>query len=130
MSNLSNIEIDTDIVAKITIAAKRLGIDSKSLVNSILSEWLKNNKKLVITADEILYEYEKSLKGYSESTKKTKLKTIKSFLEWCESNRVEPDEESLEKYLNTINSQYSKSYISHAKSALKDFIGWYRAELH
>ncbi|MEM1541033.1 MAG: phage integrase N-terminal SAM-like domain-containing protein [Ignisphaera sp.] len=129
MSSLSSIEIDADIVAKITVAAKRLGVDSKSLVNSILSDWLKNNRKLVITTDEILYEYEKSLKGYSESTKKTKLKTIKSFLEWCETNGVEPDEEPLEKYLCTINSYYSKSYISHAKSALKDFVEWYRAEL-
>lgn len=130
VSNLKSVEIDVRVATKIEVAAKKLGIDMKSLVTSILSEWLKNNRKLVVTADDILYEYEKSLRGYSESTKKTKLKIIKSFLEWCEGSGVEPSEEVLEKYLTSVGVHYSRSYVSHARASLKDFVQWYRIELN
>jgi phage host-nuclease inhibitor protein Gam len=127
MVEASVLNLDPYTVSKITLASKKLGIEPADLINKILKDWIESNKWLTISVDDIINEFEKTLTGYSASTKKTKLKVVKSFLEWCEANKVEPAEEVIGKYLNIITSSYSSSYILHAKATLKDFVTWYKS---
>lgn len=121
------ISIDPYVASKIVVASKKLGLDPNNLVNRILNEWVENNKLLTLSTDDIVSEFEKALSGYSSSTKKTKLKVVKTFLEWCDLNKVEPTEEAVDKYLHILTSAYSQSYVSHAKATLKDFLSWYKS---
>ena len=121
-----NVVLNENLVEKLSIASKRLGIDVDTLVNRVLDEWVKNNKKLVVSFDDVLNEYEASLSGYSDKTKKAKVRVVKGFVEWCDANGFEPSEEVLEKYVSDIASKYSQSYVQHARSAIKDFVNWYK----
>lgn len=121
----TNLGIDPYVASKMIIASKKLGVDPSELVNKILGDWVNQNKWLTLSVDDVLNEYEKVLEGYSKNTKKTKLKVIKSFLEWCETSKVMPNEEAVNKYLEVISPNYSQSYVVHSKSTLKDFVEWF-----
>lgn len=121
-----SIVLSESLAEKLLVASKRLGVDLETLVNRILGDWVRSNKKLVVSFEDILSEYEASLSGYSDKTRKTKIRIVRGFVEWCSANGVEPSDEVLEKYISDVSSRYSQSYIQHARSAIKDFVSWYK----
>jgi len=120
-----NLSIDPYVASKMIIASKKLGVDPSELINKVLGDWVNQNKWLTLSVEDVLNEYEKALEGYSKNTKKTKLKIVKSFLEWCEISKVIPNEDAINKYLEVISLNYSQSYVVHSKSTLKDFVEWF-----
>lgn len=125
MSNYTSHNIDATISSKIVIAAKRLGIEPDTLINQIIKEWIEKHKWISTSTEDILNEYEKALEGYSSSTKKTKIRIIKTFLGWCETNNITPTENVIEKFTSSTLNSYSTSYITHVKTTLKDFVEWF-----
>ena len=122
-----NLNMDPYVVSKVITASKKLGVDPSELVNKILGDWVDQNKWLALSVDEVLNEYEKILEGYSKNTKKNKLKIVRSFLEWCETSKVTPNKDAIDKYLESISPNYSQSYVNHSKSTLKEFVEWFHS---
>jgi len=121
--------IDENIYEKLSIGSKRLGVDVNTLVSNILREWIDKNRMLLLSVDEIAKEYEDSLSSYSEHTQKTKIRMVRSFLEWCESRGIgfdKIDVNTIELFAKELESRYTSKYVNSYRATLRDFIYWFQ----
>lgn len=125
MAEYTCFHVDEGLAHKIYIAAKKLGVEPSTFVSQVLRDWVENNKWLTLSVDEVMNSYEKALEGYSSSTKKTKIRLVKTFLEWCNSSKVVPSSQALEEFIKFLSRSYSSSYVTHARATLKDFVQWF-----